>query len=227
MNTDPVTVSRIPSSEAEPWILGRHYAKRNCPISYAFGAYRGTVMIGVVTYGMPASPTLCRGVAGDDWCDNVLELNRLCCENTRNVASLLVGRSLRMLPKPTIIVSYADMSQGHVGYVYQATNFLYTGLSAKRTDWAIKGMEHLHGQTISDLSYGQENRGEWMRKKYGDAFYLKDRPRKHRYIFLHGNRKQVAAMREALRYPVEPYPKGESKKYEINKPIQTQSAFNF
>lgn len=227
MNTEPVTVSRIPSSEAEPWILGRHYAKRNCPISYAFGAYRGTVMIGVVTYGMPASAYLRAGIAGDEWEEKILELNRLCCENTRNVASLLVGRSLRMLPKPTIIVSYADMSQGHVGYVYQATNFLYTGLSAKRTDWAIKGMEHLHGQTITDLSYGQENRGEWMRKKYGDAFYLKDRPRKHRYIFLHGNRKQVAAMREALRYPVEPYPKGESRKYEINKPIQTQSAFNF
>ena len=227
MNTEPVAVSRIPSSEAEPWILGRHYAKRNCPISYAFGAYRGTVMIGVVTYGMPASAYLRAGIAGDEWEEKILELNRLCCENTRNVASLLVGRSLRMLPKPTIIVSYADMSQGHVGYVYQATNFLYTGLSAKRTDWAIKGMEHLHGQTITDLSYGQENRGEWMRKKYGDAFYLKDRPRKHRYIFLHGNRKQVAAMREALRYPVEPYPKGESRKYEINKPIQTQSAFNF
>ena len=184
-------------------------------------------MIGVVTYGMPSSATLRAGIAGDEWEEKILELNRLCCENTRNVASLLVGRSLRMLPKPTIIVSYADMSQGHVGYVYQATNFLYTGLSAKRTDWAIKGMEHLHGQTITDLSYGQENRGEWMRKKYGDAFYLKDRPRKHRYIFLHGNRKQVAAMREALRYPVEPYPKGESRKYEINKPIQTQSAFNF
>lgn len=227
MNTEPVTVSRIPSSEAEPWILGRHYAKRNCPISYAFGAYRGTVMIGVVTYGMPASAYLRAGIAGDEWEEKILELNRLCCENTRNVASLLVGRSLRMLPKPTIIVSYADMSQGHVGYVYQATNFLYTGLSAKRTDWAIKGMEHLHGQTITDLSYGQENRGEWMRKKYGDAFYLKDRPRKHRYIFLHGNRKQVATMRAALRYPVEPYPKGQSRKYEINKPIQTQSAFNF
>ena len=160
VNTDPVTVSRIPSSEAEPWILGRHYAKRNCPISYAFGAYRGTVMIGVVTYGMPASPTLCRGVAGDDWCDNVLELNRLCCENTRNVASLLVGRSLRMLPKPTIIVSYADMSQGHVGYVYQATNFLYTGLSAKRTEYVLDGREELHSRAISHFADGKENQAQ-------------------------------------------------------------------
>lgn len=227
MNIEPVTVSRIPSSEAEPWILGRHYAKRNCPISYAFGAYRGTVMIGVVTYGMPASQHLCRGIAGDDWSDKVLELNRLCCENTRNVASLLVGRSLRMLPKPTIIVSYADMSQGHVGYVYQATNFLYTGLSAKRTEYVLDGSEELHSRAISHFADGKENQAQYLKERFGDALKLKPRPRKHRYIFLHGNRKQVAAMRAALRYPVEPYPKGESRKYEINKPIQTQSAFNF
>jgi hypothetical protein len=222
-----VNVIPIPPHEAEPWILGRHYAKRSCPISYAFGAYRGGKMIGVVTYGIPASAYLRGGIAGKEWEDKVLELNRLCCENTRNLASLLVGRSLRMLPKPAIVVSYADTAQGHIGYVYQATNFLYTGLSAKRTDWAIKGMEHLHGQTIADLSYGQENRGEWMRKKYGDAFYLKSRPRKHRYIFLHGNKKQVSLMKSALRYSVEPYPKGDSKKYDIDKPIQTQSTFGF
>ena len=32
--------------------------------------------------------------------------------------------------KPKIVVSYADTSKGHVGYVYQATNFIYTGMSA-------------------------------------------------------------------------------------------------
>ena len=222
-----VNVVPIPSHEAEPWILERHYAKRSCPVSYAFGAYRAGLMIGVVTYGTPSSSPLRLGIAGKDYEDKILELNRLCCENTRNIASLLVGRSIRMLPKPTIVVSYADIDRGHVGYVYQATNFLYTGLSAKRTDWAIKGMEHLHGQTIADLSHGQENRGEWMREKYGDAFYLKHRPRKHRYVFFHGNKKQVSAMKTALKYTVEPYPKGDSKKYDVNKPIQTQSAFEF
>ena len=56
-----------------------------------------------------------------------------------HVDGTLVGRSLRLLPKPSVVVSYADTAQGHVGYVYQAANFIYTGLSAKRTDWKKTG----------------------------------------------------------------------------------------
>jgi hypothetical protein len=191
-------VTPIPAKEAEPFLLMRHYAKRMCPISFAFGAYRDTVLVGVVTYGTPASSPLRIGICGEDWADKVLELNRLCCENSKNVASTLVGRSLRLLPKPSVIVSYADTAQGHVGYIYQATNFIYTGLSAKRTDWKIKGREHLHGATVADESRGQENRAEWMRAKYGDDFYLEDRSRKHRYVFAVGTKKQRASILEAL-----------------------------
>ena len=166
------SVISMPACETESWLLNRHYARRLCPISYAFGAYRGAELIGVVTYGTPASSPLRGGVCGPEWSDKVIELNRLCCENSRNVASTLVGRSLRLLPRPSVVVSYADTAQGHVGYIYQATNFIYTGLSAKRTDWKIKGREHLHGATVADESRGQENRAEWMRAKYGDNFYL-------------------------------------------------------
>lgn len=134
-----------------------------------------------------------------------------------NSASFLVGRSLRMLPKPKIIVSYADTAQGHVGYIYQACNFLYTGLSAKRTDWKIKGMEHLHGQTIADKSRGMENRAAYMREKYGDDFYLQERSRKHRYIYFLG-----CDLKEKLKYEIQPYPKGETKRYDSGKELPTQ-----
>jgi hypothetical protein len=224
MNSN-LSVKRITTEDAKPFILSRHYAKRMCPISYAFGAYRGEGLIGVVTYGTPVSSSLRVGVCGDEWANKVLELNRLCCENSRNLASYLVGRSLRMIPKPSVVVSYADTEQGHVGYVYQATNFIYTGLSAKRTDWKIKGKEHLHGATVADESRGQENRAQWMRNKYGDDFYLEDRPRKHRYVFPCGGKRQRSEIISALLYEQEPYPKGESQRYNTGKPIETQSAF--
>ena len=159
-------IEQINAKEAIPWMLAKHYAKRLCPVSYAFGAFDGERMVGIVTYGTPASSPLRQGVCGKNWEDRVIELNRLCCESKANLASQLVGQSLRMLPKPSIVVSYADTAQGHVGYVYQACNFIYTGLSAKRTDWKIKGREHLHGATVADESRGQENRAEWMREKY-------------------------------------------------------------
>lgn len=222
---ETLSISKIPTKEAEPWLLIRHYAKRKCPISYAFGAYRGGDLLGVVTYGTPASSTLREGIAGKEWSESVLELNRLCCVSEKNMASILVGRSLRMLPKPSIVVSYADTAQGHIGYIYQATNFIYTGLSAKRTDWKIKGREHLHGVTVADESRGQVNRAEWMREKYGDDFYLEDRPRKHRYIYLCGDSRQRIAMQSSLRYQQEKYPKGESRRYDATGKIETQSTF--
>jgi len=224
MKTEPnIIVSPIPSKEAEPWLLVRHYAKRKCPISYAFGAFRNNELIGIVTFGTPASSPLRKGIAGNEWMESVLELNRLCCLSEKNTASILVGRALRLLPKPSIIVSYADTAQGHIGYVYQATNFIYTGLSAKRTDWKIRGKEHLHGATIADESRGQIDRAKWMREKYGDDFYLEQRSRKHRYIYLCGNLRQRSKMRSALMYFEEPYPKGETRRYDASGEIQTQS----
>lgn len=222
-----IRVIKIPANEAMSRILGQHYAKRKCPITHAFGAYRGGGLVGVVTYGTPFSAPLRSGICGPDYALDVLELNRLCCENTKNMASILVGQSLRLLPKTSIVVSYADTSQGHVGYVYQATNFLYTGLSAKRTDWKIKGQEHLYGGTVADQSYGQENRADWMRAKYGDDFFLEERPRKHRYVFFCGNKNRKRICLAALKYPIEPYPKGDSRKYNIpNAALSQRILFN-
>lgn len=203
-------VRAIQRNDCEEYILGIHYAKRWPSISYAFGLYMDNVLCGVVTYGTPPSATLKRGIAGEEYKQDVLELNRLCLRNNKkNEASILVGRSLRMMPINKIIVSFADTSQGHSGYVYQATNFIYCGLSAKRTDWKVKGKEHLHGQTIADEFRGVKNRSKAMREKYGDDFYLAPRPRKHRYIFIVGSKNYKKKVKAALKYKIAPYPKKE------------------
>lgn len=121
-----------------------------------------------------------------------------------------------------IVVSFADTEQGHHGYIYQATNWIYTGLSAKRTDWKVKGKEHLHGVTVADEFRGQPDRGQLMRAKYGDDFYLEDRPRKHRYIYLIGSKTQRKRWRKSLKYGEEPYPKGQNRRYE-EAPIYSQA----
>lgn len=214
-------VRSVKPEETHDWLIRIHYAGRIPSISYAFGLYRDLELVGIVTYGTPSSAPLRAGIAGETHAGKVLELNRLCfAEPIQNGPSMLVARSLRLLPSPCIVVSYADTEQGHVGYVYQACNFIYTGLSAKRTDWKVKGMEHLHGQTIADMSRaacgeGKGARADFMREKFGDDFYLQDRARKHRYIFLRGSYREQGEMRAALLYPVEAYPKGDSKRYEI------------
>jgi hypothetical protein len=201
-------VKRIESKDTYPFLLEIHYAKRIPSISYSYGLFRNNSLVGVCTYGTPPSAPLRRGICGDQHKSYVLELNRLCLsDNQPNYASRLVSASLKMLPKPSIVVSYADTEQGHIGYVYQATNFIYCGLSAKRTDWKVKGKEHLHGQTIADEFRGVKNRSKAMRDKYGDDFYLSPRPRKHRYVYFVATKPQKKILHKDLKYPVLNYPK--------------------
>lgn len=217
-------IKSIDKSQTTEWLKYKHYAKRIPPIEYAFGLFNETNLIqGIVTYSTPVSSNL-RAIFNDEF--KLMELNRLVINEglEKNCLSFLVSQSFKMLPTPLVIISYADTSQNHHGYIYQATNFIYTGLSAKRTDWKVKGLEHLHGATIADLSRGKENRAEWMREKYGDDFYLEDRSRKHRYFMFLGNKKEVKRMKEILPYKIEQYPKGENKRYDAsyNPSIQCQ-----
>lgn len=200
-------VCPVTRAQCAPFVLEKHYAKRWPSISFAYGLFKESELIGVVTYGTPPSAPLRRGVAGDLHSGDVLELNRLCLShNRKNEASLLVGRSLKLLPHGKLIVSFADTEQGHVGFVYQACNFKYYGLSAKRTDWKVKGLEHLHGQTIADKFKGK-GRADALREMYGDDFYLKPRPRKHRYIYVTGDKKARQLLYDRVLYREEKYPK--------------------
>lgn len=213
---DSFSVKSIPSQETWEWLLKKHYAKRIPSISYAFGLYEDKRLIGVCTFGTPSSSSLRVGIAGKNQIDNILELNRLVVESDEiNITSFFVSKCLKSFGNQ-IIISYADTEQKHTGKIYQACNFLYTGLSAKRTDWKIKGKEHLHGQTIGDESRGHKNRAEYMRQKYGDNFYLKDRPRKHRYIYITGSKKYKKQALKDLNYPIVDYPKGETQRYDAS-----------
>ncbi len=218
MDIQFMKVLPIKNEESYPWLLQKHYAKRIPQIMFAFGLYEENELVGVVTYGIPASPALCMGICGKEYSDKVLELNRVCLlNNDKNQASFLVANSIKLLPKPTIVVSYADTGKGHIGYVYQATNFLYTGLSANRVDWTVKGLEHKHSKTLSD---GMTL--ESIKEKYGDDFYYTERSRKHRYIYFHGNKTQKKVMNNLLKYEIEPYPKGNSQKYDSGSTVETQ-----
>jgi len=209
----------IKNEETYEWLLKKHYAKRIPQIMFAFGLYVNEELVGVVTYGIPASPNLCMGICGKEYSSKVLELNRVCLlNNSKNQASYLISNSIKLLPKPTIVVSYADTDKGHVGYVYQATNFFYTGLSANRVDWAVKGLEYKHCKTISDGMTLQS-----IKEKYGEDFYYTQRSRKHRYIFLHGSKNDKKMLLSKMLYKILPYPKGETSTYDSGNIVQTQS----
>jgi hypothetical protein len=183
-------VKPITYAETKPFILEKHYAKRMPSISHAFGLFIRNELVGVVTYGMPASPWLCKGICGDANKQSVLELNRLVLTyNLKNEASILVSKSLKLLPRPRIVVSYADTAQNHIGYVYQACNFLFTGTTKPRTDMASKDGKH-------------------SRHHQGDRNNRVNRSAKHRYVMFIGSKKEKVKFLQSLNYSIEKYPKG-------------------
>jgi hypothetical protein len=217
------TIKSIDSSVCKEWCLKKHYAKRIPPIEYSFGLFNSeNILQGVVTFGTPVSSPL-RNLWNNEY--KLMELNRLIINEglEKNILSFFVSNSLKFMPQPLVIVSYADTSHNHHGYIYQATNFIYTGLSAKFNDYYIKGKEHLHNGTIMDMSRGQENRVQWLRDKFGDDLITIERPRKHRYFMFLGNKKDRAKMLQMLPYKIEAYPKGDNIRYDAsyNPTIQT------
>ena len=190
-------VLSIESSQTYDWLLNKHYAKRIPSISFAFGLYEDQILRGVMTIGKPASPSLCDGICGKDFSKYVYELNRLCVDDNleKNTLSFFVGKCLKLIPENMILVSYADTSMNHNGYIYQATNWIYTGSTKERTDIGFEDGTHYRHYS-KDIDYS----------------IRKFRSSKHRYVFFIGSKRKL--FRKNLNYKIEDYPKGQNQKYD-------------
>ena len=208
---DIYRVQRIPPSQTKEWLLEKHYAHKIPSISYAFGLYQKITktLVGVCTIGKPASDELCFGVCGKQYKQHVYELNRLVVNDglPPNSSSYFVGRILRNLHGQHILVSYADTAMSHIGYIYQATNWLYTGATKERTD------------IFSSVGHSRHDDGDSSKRQV--------RSSKHRYVYFLGTRRMKKKFRSALNYPVLPYPKGNNERYDASAQPSTQSVMDF
>lgn len=189
----------LTSSEAWEFLKPRHYAGRKPQISKAFGWVIDSELVAVCTFGKPASPPLCKGVCGPENSHSVYELNRLCrIEELKEPLSQFVAACLRELkPLNWIIVSYSDTGMNHNGYIYQATNFIYTGMTKQRTDKYVPGGKHCR-------HYNNDEQGKFRVL----------RTAKHRYLYFATSSKRLKKKwLHDLRYPIMEYPKGENKNY--------------
>lgn len=180
----------------EHFILKKHYAQRMPSISFSYGLYLKDECVGICTIGKPASNSLCKGVCGEEYSSKVFELNRLITNDNleKNVLSWFLAKCLKNLKKQDlIIVSYADDGVGHKGYIYQATNFIYTGKTKERTDKYTPDGKHSRHYT-SEYDH-----------------LRKFRTSKHRYVFFTGKLRKIA--KDILKYEVQEYPKGDNSPY--------------
>jgi len=208
LSNENIKVIAISHTTAKPWILYRHYARRLPGVVYAFGMYDKNTLKGVVTYGVPPA-----GEIAKHFSFQLLELSRLVVE-PGYIASILISKSLKLLPRPSVVVSYADPGHNHIGYVYQATNWIYTGMGGLANVWSFDG-NVLHTRTIP-YKYGTASI-EKIQKMYPNMKIEKIKlVPKHRYFYFLGSHKEKEQMKKELPYEILPYPKGDIKKYDAS-----------
>jgi hypothetical protein len=198
-------VKPVPHSIAKQLLVREHYL-HSFPggTKLAVGAFLGIRLLGALTLG--AGPANAYSLVDHATPEDCLTLSRLWLsdELPRNSESRFIGVVLRSLRKNTglkFLVSYADPAQGHLGTIYQATGWVYTGLSQATPLYDIGDGRHYHSRSLSH-SFGSHGLSHFQR--HGINVKLVPQESKYRYLyFLDLN------WRARLRAPELPYPKKE------------------
>lgn len=183
-----------------------HYSGSMPSVQYGFNVYNdNNEWCGVVCFGGGATPNigtpygLCQG--------EVLELVRVALNGKQLATSQCVAGALRELhrlsPITRLVVSYADLDQGHTGTIYQATNWIYEGVKNQ----GARGAFIVHGQRMhpkSVYAHGWKQSESWLRENIDPDAVLVRTAGKHKYIYCFDRK-----LAKQLRKSAKPYPKKE------------------
>lgn len=119
-----------------------HYSRRVPSNLCGFSVFNGKgEWCGVIIYSNGATPQVAKSFRMAQ--GMICELSRVALNGKQESTSQAISISLRMLkrlcPLIELVVSFADRAQGHVGTVYQASNWLYLGTSQRAKYYLIRG----------------------------------------------------------------------------------------
>lgn len=133
-------VRRVKARDAKEYIRANHYSKgcHNGP-SPCYGLYEtgGQELIGVLMFATPCSENVRASVFGGEHKDAVVELHRLHIQDVtpKNTESWFIARCLRQLvidrPQTRGVLSFSDLTEGHTGVIYRASNAYEIGATGK------------------------------------------------------------------------------------------------
>ena len=168
----------------------------------AFGVFSGDRLMGAVTLGVGPfnGHRLVSGAThGDCICLTRLWLDDGLPKNSESRVLAVILRSLARDTSVKFVVTYADPSAGHLGTIYQAGGWLYTGVSEPSVLYDLGDGVGRHSRTFGH-SYGTRSL-RYLRRQ-GTQVSPLERPGKHRYLYFLDK-----AWSDKLQVPVRPYPK--------------------
>ncbi len=193
-------VAPVSSRDVDEFAKRWHYTRSGGAASWRYGLWHGVTLLGVVAYNLPTREA-CETVFGSEHFDKVWHMGRLVLadEAPRNSESRLIGGSLRLVQReyPHVwgVLTFAAIDAGHIGYVYQATNAIYTGTGG-HTVFYIDAAGNR--RATSHVSITQARAKGWSVQR-GEL--------KHRYVYVLGTPSERRSRRKLLRLESLPYPK--------------------
>ena len=195
-------IKPISNGLALQMVVTHHRLHTKCPCSKAFGLFEIDTdkCVGVITYGVPHSPTLRRGICGPEEQDNVYELNRVWVDPSvpDGGAAYLIANTIRKVDRQ-IIVSYVDTAYREEVTPLQLAGFYYTGVTGKHTDPVVTGRTGHHASLLQGAT-----KAEFIDFYGKDRVSFVERSRKHRFVFFNARTRRLKALRDKLRYPIVP-----------------------
>ena len=180
-------------------VMHWHYSRR-MPVGklVRIGAWENGQFIGAVLFARGNTPTLGNRFGLEQ--TEVCELVRVALTEHQSTVTKIVALALRMLAATNeglrAVVSFADPAEGHLGKIYQAGNWLYTGQSEPSWQWLHEG-RWKHNREITSGAFGGI-------RKVANYTLLPKRQTlgKHRYVY-----PLDRAMRRQIAPLAKPYPK--------------------
>lgn len=181
-------IYRIDCQTAKKYIIENHYSHgcHNAP-SPCYGLFDNGRLIGVLMFATPCSENVCASVFGVEMKRSVKELHRLHILDCtpKNTESWFISRCFKLLKKdrPDIkaILSFSDLTEGHTGIIYKATNAYFVGTTCKSTFYIDE-----NGRLRHPRQNGQNITLEMAKQK---GWKPVKRDSKNRYLWLLGKNK--------------------------------------
>ena len=180
-----------------------HYSKRMPKSKLAkIGIWEDGQFIGAVIYGVGATAALVQrfGLTSIEGA----ELVRVALRNHTTEVSRILSLSLRLVrhafPGLKLLVSFADPEYGHSGIIYQASGWVYTGMTASSPEYIVNG-KRWHGRALRHEKPAHLTTIE-AASKLDSNYMIVLGSSKHRYLY-----PLDASLKEQIASLSKPYPK--------------------
>ncbi|MFC2041933.1 DNA methyltransferase [Chloroflexota bacterium] len=149
----------------------------------SFGVFTGANLVGALTLGV--GPAMAYHLVAGATPGDCVTLTRLWLSDSlpKNSESRILGivlRSLRSHTKTKFIITYSDPSAGHIGTIYQATGWIYTGICVAMPLLDLGDGRHRHSRSVAQLFGTHSVR---YLDKHGLSVRLVPQEGKHRYFY--------------------------------------------